>query len=246
MTSLSPYEWSALAASAVVLGMQKTGLQGVVMLVIPLLATIFGGRASAGLLLPMLSMADMAALYYYHRTASWKHVLRVLPTTVAGIVIGTALGASIPDDLFLRVIGAVIVLSLLLMVYSEYVRKDANVPEWWWFSPAIGLAGGFATMVGNASTVIMALYLLSMRLPKEHYIGTGAWFFFLINIIKMPFHILVWGTITLDTLAINALVAPLILVGAMIGVRLVRRVPEKPYRAVIIIVTFISSLRLFF
>lgn len=245
-SAVSGHEWAIIAVAALLLGMQKTGVQGVAMMIIPVLASVFGGRVSAGLVLPMLSFADIAALRYYHRSANWKHVFRVLPATVVGIVIGAIIGNRISDRAFVRTIGICVMVSLAILVYNEYVRREVTIPDWRWFAPLIGLSGGFATMIGNASPAIMALYLLSMRLPKQNYIGTGAWFYFFNNMIKIPFHVLLWGTITLDTLAVNAVVAPLILVGAMVGVRIVRRIPEKPYRAFIVTVTFLASLRLFF
>lgn len=246
LQTLSGYEWGALALTALFLGMQKTGVQGVSMIAVPILAAIFGGRVSVGLVLPMYSMADIFALYYYHRDAEWKHVLRVLPATVIGITVGALFGSVISDDVFRRTIGICVFVSLAILVYREHIRKEVQIPDAWWFAPLVGLGGGFATMIGNASSPIMALYLLSMRLPKRSYIGTGAWFFFINNLIKIPFHVFLWGTISGRTLAINATVAPLILIGAMVGVRLVRRIPDGPYRIFVVVVTFLASLRLFF
>lgn len=246
VATLTPFQWSALAGASVLLGMQKTGLQGVILFAIPVLAAIFGGRVSVGLVLPMYSVADLFALYYYHRDADWKHVFRVLPATVVGITIAALVGASISDEAFRRIIAICVLSSLAVLAWREFVRRDVAIPRWWWFPPLIGLAGGFATMIGNASASIMALYLLSMQLPKKSYIGTSAWFYFFNNLIKIPFHVFLWGTITGSTLAINALMVPLILVGAMIGVRVVRLIPEKPYRIFVIGVTLVASVLLFF
>ena len=134
---------------------------------------------------------------------------RVLPATVVGITIGAVFGSAISDEAFRHTIGICVMASLAILVYREFMRRDVEIPTWWWFAPVVGLAGGFATMIGNASAAIMALYLLSMRLPKQNYIGTGAWFYFFNNLIKIPFHVFLWGTITSDTVAINALLAPL-------------------------------------
>jgi len=101
-------------------------------------------------------------------------------------------------------------------------------------------------MVANAAGTLMAIYLLSKKLSKNSYIGTLAWFFMLVNLIKIPTHVFIWKTITLDTLLLDIALAPLILAGAFLGILVVKRIPEKPYRFLIIIMTTLAALKLFF
>jgi hypothetical protein len=91
----------------------------------------------------------------------------------------------------------------------------------------------------------MALYLLSMRLPKYSFIGTGAWFFFIVNLSKVPLHIWSWKTITLNSFMLDVLVIPAVAVGAFLGIWLVRLLPEKFYRLLVIVTTLLSALLLF-
>jgi uncharacterized membrane protein YfcA len=109
----------------------------------------------------------------------------------------------------------------------------------------LGLLGGFATMIGNAAGPVMALYLLSMRLPKNSYIGTGAWFFAIVNISKVPFHIFSWKTINLQSFMLDVIMIPAIATGAILGIYLVRFFPEKAYRIFIILTTVLSAFLLF-
>jgi hypothetical protein len=83
-----------------------------------------------------------------------------------------------------------------------------------------------------------------MGLQKNQLIGTAAWFFFVVNVIKVPFHVLIWGTITAETLAVDLLAVPLIIGGVFLGLWLVRLIPEKAYRYFIIVSTTIVSIRL--
>ena len=101
-------------------------------------------------------------------------------------------------------------------------------------------------MVGNAAGPIMTLYLFSMGLSKNQFIGTGAWFYFVVNILKIPFHVLFWGTITLETLTVNLIAAPIIIAGGFLGLVLVRKIKEGPYRIFILVMTAAISIRLFF
>ena len=88
----------------------------------------------------------------------------------------------------------------------------------------------------------MALYLLSMRLPKNVYIGTGAWFFLIINLFKIPFHIYVWETISLQTVALDFLLLPAIATGAFAGILIVKYIPERAYRIFLLVTTALTAL----
>jgi len=85
-------------------------------------------------------------------------------------------------------------------------------------------------MIGNAAGPIMAYYLLSMRLPKNIYIGTGAWFFLIINLFKVPLHVFVWKTITPESLTFDLMMMIPIVAGAILGYYLVRLIPENAFR----------------
>jgi uncharacterized membrane protein YfcA len=100
-------------------------------------------------------------------------------------------------------------------------------------------------MIGNAAGPVMALYLLSMRLPKNSYIGTGAWFFFIVNLSKVPLHIWSWKTITLNSFVLDVLMIPAIAAGAFLGIWLVKLLPERVFRIIIIATTLLSAVLLF-
>jgi uncharacterized membrane protein YfcA len=226
---------------ALLIGMSKTGISGAGMAVIPIMAAIFGGKLSTGIVLPLLSMADIFAVGYYHRHANWKYVFKLLPWTVIGIFIGIYIGDIINDTVFKDIMGIIVMLSVAILVWRD-VKKDIRIPSGILFPAVMGLAGGFATMVGNAAGAIMALYLLSMRLPKNEYIGTGAWFFLIINLFKIPFHILIWKTIYMDTFLFDVILLPVIAIGAFMGIYIVKVIPEKAYRIFLLLTTAISAL----
>jgi hypothetical protein len=242
---LTGWQWFLAISSAFLLGTSKTGLSGAGMIAIPVMAAIFGGKMSAGLVLPMLSFADIFAVSYYNRHAEWKYVLKLLPWSVMGILFGLYIGDKVSDQVFKETIGIIVIASIAIMIWRDMKSEHLKIPDYWWFSAIMGFAGGFATMIGNAAGPIMAVYLLSMRLPKNSYIGTGAWFFFVINLFKIPFHIFVWGTITWSTISFDLLMVPALALGAITGFRVVKIIPEKVYRIFIIATTLISSIFLF-
>lgn len=242
---LSGLDWMLVLLCAAMIGMSKTGLSGIGLVVVPVLAGIFGGKPSVGLLLPILIFADVFAVGYYHRHADWKYVLKVMPWAIAGILAGVVVGRLVDDVLFKRLMAGVVMLGIGLMIWQDLRKKKVVIPDFWWFSMVLGLAGGFATMIGNAAGPVMAMYLLSMRLPKKTYIGTTAWFFFIVNLFKVPFHIFVWNTMDLHSIAFDVMMIPAIAVGAIGGFYLVRLFPEKAYRIFIIASTIGASLFLF-
>ncbi|MBC8054484.1 MAG: sulfite exporter TauE/SafE family protein [Sphingobacteriaceae bacterium] len=238
--SLSPSNCVLIGLVALLTGMSKTGVHGAGMLSAPLLALVFGGHNSSGIILPMLIIADVFGVFYYHRHASWKHLKLLLPWAAVGIIAGTFAGAYIDDKTFKIIMAITIFVSIPLMIWLKQGEKD-SIPKAGWFSVSTGIAGGFTSMVGNLAGSVMAVYLLAARLPKNVYIGTTAWFFLVINWAKVPFHVFSWHTITLNTVFLSLITLPLILLGAIAGVFIIKKVPEEYYRGFIIIMTIVAA-----
>lgn len=229
----------------VLIGMSKVGLNNAGMIAVPILAILFGGRNSSGIMLPILIMADVFGVSYYHRHAQWSHLKKLVPFAVVGVILGTALGGSIDDQLFRLIMGIIIFLSLGIMFWLEKKGGD-EIPENRWFAGATGILGGITTMIGNLAGSVMAIYLLAMRMPKNQFIGTAAWFFLVINVIKIPFHVFVWETISTNTFLLDLILLPAIGLGAFLGLQIVRRIPEKVYRYFIIAMTAVGAVVMLF
>ena len=126
------------------------------------------------------------------------------------------------------------------MIWSEIFGKENRWMKKWWYAAIFGLLGGFTTMIGNAAGPVMSVYLLSMRKEKMEYIGINAWFFFVVNLLKVPLQAFVWDNITWDSLQLNLVMLPVIGIGSLIGIRIVKLLPEKIFRRFIQIVTILS------
>lgn len=237
-------QWAVLLITALTIGMSKTGVFGLSTVMFPVMAALFGGKISSGVVLPMLIMADFFAVAYYRRHAEWKYLIKLLPWAFLGILLGTLLGKRIDDEEFKLVMAVIIFISVAIMVWRD-MRRRPDLPDVWWFSIIMGLAAGFTSMVGNLAGSVAALYLLSMRLPKNSFIGTGAWFFLVVNLLKVPFHIFAWESITLESFKINLLMFPLIALGALLGVKITSYLSETFYRKFVIAITLVSAVLLF-
>ncbi len=238
---LTYLEIGIILGVALLTGMSKTGVHGAGMLSVPLLAVVFGGQISSGVLLPMLIMADVFGVWYYHRHASWQHLKILFPWAAVGVVLGTILGKYIDDSIFKVIMASTILVSVVIMIWLERLSPD-RIPKQKSFAIATGVAGGFTSMVGNLAGSVMSVYLLSVRLPKNAFIGTTAWFFLVVNWFKVPFHVFSWKTISWNTVLLDLLTLPVILLGAWLGILLVRQLSDTLYRWFIIGMTLIAAI----
>jgi uncharacterized membrane protein YfcA len=238
---ISPFDWFIIVVCGMLIGMSKVGVPGVSMIVVPALAFIFGAKQSTGVLLPILMIADIFGVAYYRRHANWNHLIKVLPWAVVGLLIALWIGEIVNDKQFKNLIAILVFLSIGLMLWQDK-RKGTNLfPDKWWFAASMGILGGFATMIGNVAGPVFAIYLLAMHLPKNSYIGTGAWFFMIINFTKFPLQLFVWNNINAETLMIDLMTLPAIAIGAFIGFKVVKIIPEHTYRGFVIVITVISA-----
>lgn len=244
--SLSGTDIFLIIAVGILTGMSKTGIHGAGMLSVPLLAMVFGGQQSSGTMLPILLLADIIGVWYYHRHASFKHLKMLIPWALAGIFLGTVIGKKIDDHTFRLIMAITIILSIGLMIWLNKDRHKKDVPHNKWFAASMGISGGFTSMVGNLAGSVMAVYFLAAKLPKNVFIGTTAWFFLIINWLKVPFHVFSWHTINLNTCLFALCSLPAIILGAFIGINIVHRISEANYRWLIILMTIVAAIFMLF
>lgn len=235
-----------LALAGILAGVNKTGVPGVGILMVPLLAMILPARASTGLLLPLLAFADLFAVAYYRKHAHWKHVLKLLPWSLTGIVTGSVIIRYIDDRQLKPMIGFIVLAMLILNWQRQRKLKasgDDRVPHHWSFAVGMGFAAGLTTQMANAAGPVMVIYLLAMQLPKNEFIGTGAWYFLIVNWLKLP--LFIWdGRITLTSVRADLALLPLVAVGALMGIFILKKMPQKHFNAVIQILALAATLRL--
>ena len=246
LLGLEPGALALVVLTALLIGFSKTGIGGVVMIVVPLMAATFGGKTSTGIILPMLITGDIFAVAYYHRHADWPGIRRLLPWVLAGLGLGLAVGNLIDDRQFTLLIAISLMICLGILVAMELRAGQLRVPEGQWFYALIGMIAGLTTMIGNVAGPIFAVYLLARRFDKHGFLGTSAWFFMIVNVTKLPLQVFFWGNITLNTALLSAAMIPFVLVGAILGAMVIKRIPEKPFRWLVIVMTAIAIVRLIF
>lgn len=244
MPDLTLAQWLLAILAAAGIGVAKSGFSGVSMVHVLVFAFLFGARDSTGVVLPLLIVGDICALLAFHQHARWDYVRRMLPPACLGVVVGWLLMHRLDEAVFKPLIGSVILsLTTLQLVRMRRPHWFADMPHTTWFVWTLGLLAGVTTMLANAAGPIMALYLLAVGLPKFEFVGTSAWYFFIVNTFKVPFSAAL-GLIHRDTLLLNAALIPAVALGLLGGRWLVKRIPQRLFDALLLAFAALASLRL--
>lgn len=227
--------------AALLLGIAKSGIKGLAVLIVTGLALVYGAKESTGILMPLLICGDILAVIYYKRHVKWEYLIKLLPWMVLGVLVGVVLGKDLPEDLFKSGMAIIILTSVIMMYYWER-KKDQKVPTHFSFTGLMGVMAGFTTMVGNLAGAFSNIYFLAIKLPKNEFIGTAAWLFFIINLFKVPFHIWSWGTINWNSFQISLSLIPAVIAGFGLGILLVKKINNNRYRQLILLLTGLGGL----
>ena len=239
--------------AALVVGLSKTALPGAGLLAGPILATVAHGRLLPGVTLPMLLTADVFAVTWFRRHARWD----LLRTLVPGVALGFATGATF----FVLVgrsaraldvtIGSTILLMVVIQLYRT-VRRSPPPPATLGAATTYGAAGGFTTFVANAAGPVMNTYLLGLGLDKDALVGTAAWFYFAVNLAKVPFYLAVGELsdggrfFTGTSLRYDLILVPAVVVGVLVGRRLFSLLPQRVFSPLVRVLAGVGALELLF
>lgn len=244
MLAPTPLGWALAGLAALTAGIAKTGVPGLGIVAVPLMALVLPTKQATGALLPVLMCADLLAIATYRRGADLKQLVRLLPWAFVGIGLGTAFFRQIEESAMRHVLGGIL-LALIVLAFLRRQGKLGNpenpLPKP--IAPATGVLGGFTTLIANAAGPVMNLYLLAMRLPKEVFLPTAAWFFFIINWSKV-LSMLYLKALNVDSLAFSAKLFPAAILGAVIGRTVAKKLDQKLFETLAWLFTVASSLRL--
>jgi uncharacterized protein len=244
LPELTPAQWLLAIAGALGLGIGKAGLAGMSLVHVLIFAFLFGARDSTGVVLPMLLMGDVGAVALFHQHARWDYVRRMLPPACTGVVAGALLMRGLSDASFKPTIGWIILSLTVLQVLRLYRPQwFGTIPHARWFAWTIGLLAGATTMLANAAGPVFAIYCLAVALPKLEFVGTSAWFFLIINAFKVPFSIAL-GLIHGQTLLLNVILLPAIVIGLVGGRWIIRQVPQRIFDGLLLAFAGVAALRL--
>jgi len=248
-----PGRFALAALAGLLIGVAKTGVPGFGILAVPVMVLAVGdARRSAGCLLPLLCLADLFAIAAYRRHAHARRLLGLLPWVLGGIAAG-AITLAAPERTLRLLVAAIVVAMIVLRWWRGRgtaglgaVPASATAPaarDRWWQAAGYGVTAGFATTVANAAGPVMSLYLLARRLPKSEFVATGAWFFFFVNLIKLPIY-RGHGLIDRQSLLLDLALAPAVIVGALLGRAVLLRMPQSIFDRLVMTLTIAAAVLL--
>lgn len=262
---MSPVAWLLVALGALIVGFSKTALPGAGTIAVGIFAFAMPAKESTAALLLLLIVGDMTALWVYRREPDVRTLVRLLPSAMIGVVIGAFYFARVDGDAVRLTIGIILLTLVIVTVTRRQLaqRREAAGTAEGKGLPATraeargsqpgaaatmqgmgyGLLGGFTTMVANAAGPVMSLYFYAMRMPVLTFLGTSAWYFAIVNLFKVPFSAGL-GLITRDTLVMDAMLIPVVLIGAYAGSKVARRIPQKVFENLILVLTVAAALGL--
>lgn len=244
MPELAWYGWALLAFAAVVVGLSKTAIPGAGTIAVATFAAVLPAKQSTGAILLLLIVADAFAVTMYRRHVNWRELLRLAPAVLAGVVLGVVFLALADDEWVKRTIGviliAVIVITLFRRRMTARVEVDRPHPI---AAAAYGSTAGFTTMVANAAGPVMSMYFLAARFPVKEFLGTAAWFFAIINVLKVPFSVGL-GLITVPGLLLDAVLVPAVIAGALFGRWVAGRLDQRVFERLVIVFTIVGAVYL--
>ncbi|MFC9919318.1 TSUP family transporter [Agromyces binzhouensis] len=249
MPTFTGPEWLLLGLAAFAVGAAKSGMPALGPIPAAIFASVLPAKASTGAVLGLLLVGDLIAVRMHHAHADWKVLRRLLPSVLVGILLGVVVLWAANDVTVRRIIGAtLLVLVALSVVLMLRRRADAAaglearpVPPA--LSIVFGPLGGFTTMIANAAGPVMTLYFVASRLPVRAILGTAAWFFLIVNTMKLPFSIGL-GLMTPESLLLDLLLVPALVLGAFGGRMAAGRISQAWFERVVLLLTFASGVYL--
>ena len=248
-----PYElpwwaWALAILGALLIGISKSGIAGLGVLAVAMFTLIFPARASTGIVLPILMVGDVIAVAHFRGNALWTYLIRLAPWTALGVILGYFALGKLDSLLVGKLIGGILLVITVLQFWRMMSARGVEqagqvVAHNLWLTALVGILAGFFTMVSNASGPIMIIYLLAMGLPKMEFMGTSAWFYFLLNAAKVPFSFNL-GLITPESLTFDLLMAPFAVVGGLLGYQILKRINQRVFEQLALLFTALAAVRL--
>lgn len=227
---MDAFGWAVTALAILLTGISKAGLGGALGgLAVPFMSMWISPRDAVAVVLPILIVMDMVGIRVWRGKAEWADLRHLIPAALLGIALGTLLFDLLSERMVRLVLGLIAVVfaaDRLLRRRPLLARGDDRVPRG--FAWLCGCAAGLTSALAHAGGPPIMAYLLGRSLTKEAFVATSVFFFTAINLAKLPFYVGI-GLFSRETLLASAMLLPLVPVGVWLGLRLLRRIPERPF-----------------
>lgn len=241
-----PVFWSIAIVAVFIVGLSKSGLVGSLgMVAVPMLALVMPPRDATGMMLPVLLAMDAFAIWIYRKDANWKILAIMLPGALIGTVVGWLLWSVISDAMVLLAVGIITLLFVLdsWLPWRKALAEQLPPSKPW--GTFWGAAAGLTSFISHTGGPPYQIYTLPRRMEPRIYAGTTAFFFAIVNTMKLvPFFFL--GQLSVTNLELAAMLAPVGIAGVLVGVALVKRISIKLFYQLAYGLVFLLALKLIY
>ena len=226
--------------------MAKSGFGGGVgMLSTPLMVFACGENVNMalGIMLPMLIISDYVILINWWRQWNTRSAMSLVPGAIIGLIMGWVTLAALQgpisagrkeftNGVMMLCVGAIALGFVILHVIRSAGRGNIAFKPVPWQAMVVGTAAGFTSTMAHAAGPIVTMYLLPQGMSKTRFVATTALYYWIGNQMKLlPYYFL--GMINYGTLGANVALLPSVVVGAVLGVFLHRKLGEKQFAGVV-------------
>jgi uncharacterized protein len=213
---------------------------------VALMSMFVAPAAAAGIVLPILCAMDIFGLLAYRNNWSRHHVRVLIPGALLGIVLGALAFGVVPVEWVRLLIGLIAVTFTLNRWFDLAQRLGAKAGKPGRLIGFLsGATSGLTSTMAHAGGPPLLVYLLPQRMEKTIFVGTSVVFFAIVNYLKLiPYGLL--GQLSTSNLGLSLLFAPLAPLGIWLGLRLERRIPEKPFYRLSYAILFATGCKLIY
>lgn len=206
------------------------------------IVTSFTGAREAILISCLTGLAiPLALAVLYRRHILRREVLWLTAGCIPGVPAGVALLTVLSGPVLLFGVGVMLIVFTLWQTLSHSVRTTLS------FHPAAafltGFAGAFVTACTSLGGPILVMYAAFRGWKKEQTLASTSMFF---NLMNLGLIVLQWkaGLYTADLLCAVSLSLPCAVAGVLISMPVVRVMPQKTFRKVLLLMIFVSGILL--
>jgi uncharacterized membrane protein YfcA len=213
-------------------------------LMTPLVIVLLPPKFGIGLLAPLIFLMSGAGVRQYWKQWENRHVLVLLPSSLAGIWLGTYLLSEIPPEMVRRTVGG------LALAFGAVQFLIIDRPEWGyrlrpstWQGIGFGFGAGISSALAHTGGIVFSFYLLPHSRTKEIFVGTTVLLFFTSGFIKMGTY-LYYGILTWPIFLLSLTLIPALIIGSLAGKWLNRRISHKLFMRLVSIFVILVGVRL--
>lgn len=232
-------ELMAIISVGIGIGFSMMGIS-LAVLYSPFIISVFGGSLGNGIMIFPFLVSDFFMIYKNRKFLNWKIVLKLLPSSILGLIIASIIANKITDEEFKIAIGIIIFVASILYFSKKYSEKLKN------FGYVFGIVGAIASYLGNVSGPIFNIYFLSFKNDIKTYIGSRDLFFGILNFFKFFIYLFVFKNINSFTFYRGLLAIPFIFVGGFLGKIIINKVNQKTFNLIVVYLGFVVSIKLLF